>query len=175
MTAPKPRPWAVGCAPVGAEQAAVDALLQAGCADSFVPVVGRFVRVGADRRRREVPEPLWPGYLAVDMTDPFDWAAAIDAGSLYGLLKPCERGQELLSSRIEEVRTLDAETTMLPQGEPLPAFLVGQRVWVTGGPFEWREGCVTDAGPDHVCVGLDLFGRTVEVPFQDLTKLAKCV
>jgi transcriptional antiterminator RfaH len=125
-------------------------------------------------RRRVVKRvsPLFPSYIFVWIT--LQWHAANNAPGVGKLIMDGDQPAHLPDIVIDEIRTRERGGFVALPPEPA-RFSHGQRVRITGGPFEGRRGLWAGQGAqDRERVLLGLLGQKdvpVEVPSNDVVAI----
>lgn len=121
-------------------------------------------RIAHARRVRELPRPLFAGYLFVEV-DPRTarWRALNGTFGVRGVLRAGGQPALLSSQFIDALRAREIGGLIT---RPVSPLVVGDTIRVVRGPFEGTIARILDVDDrDRVVILLDLLQRTVTAPF----------
>jgi transcription antitermination factor NusG len=146
--------WYVVRVKANAERKVAQSLSNRGM-EAFLPVQRRLSR---QKRGGRLDVPLFPGYVFAR----FDYHAALLVVTCPGVVHIVRRGNVAEPVDPVEMYALQSVSRMARSLEPLPAFAVGEKVRVTGGPLADVEGIVLrDNGRRRLAVSISLLRRSV--------------
>ena len=124
-----------------------------------VPIFLPLVRRSSKRiKRGSVESPLFPGYVFAQ----FDCRVPLPVLTCPGVVHILCRGTLAEPVDPVEMHALQSVSRVASVVEPLPAFTVGQKVRISGGPLADVEGIVVrDAGRQRLIVSVTLLQRSV--------------
>lgn len=163
--------WAVGHVLAGHEVSVQNRLRLQGCS-AYLPVVARLTRPAGKRKPELVEVPLIPTYLFLDTRTVDDWGRVHEVRSILYFLGCDGRPVLLDDAKLDPIRSIEAEGAVESVTEPLPVFVIGERIRILDGPFGGLRGFVERFRDGR----LRLHEGDLPFPVEtgDLTNLARC-
>jgi len=151
--------WYVVRVKANAERKVAQGLCARGM-DVFLPMQ---VRPGGRKGTTRIEIPLFPGYVFAQ----FDCRAALSVLMCPGVVHILCRGSVPEPVDPVEMHAVQSVTRLARSVEPLPAFAVGQKVRISGGPLADVHGIVLrDIGRDRLVVSISLLKRSIVAEVQ---------
>lgn len=147
-------PWYVVRVKANAERK----VAQAVSAREFEVFLPMQVRLGGRKGTSRIEIPLFPGYVFAR----FDCRASLEVLMCPGVVHILCRGSVPEAVDPMEMHALQSVTRLVQSVEPLPAFALGQKVRIIGGPLADVQGIVLrDNGRQRLVVSISLLRRSV--------------
>ncbi|WP_166141414.1 transcription termination/antitermination protein NusG [Methylosinus sp. RM1] len=128
-------------------------------------------RVRHARRTQDVPRPLFPGYIFVEMTPQSRWAPICSTFGVRTLVRLGDRPSFLPSDFVETLRSREIDGLI---AKPEQAFEIGQKVRIAGGAFHDFVATIVEMNErDRIVVLMELLNRPVKVKVTQ-TQLVAC-
>lgn len=175
ITKPAPLPqlgpprWHIVIAESGAESAIADRIQDELALHPYLPVIHR-TRPAGRGRKREVEDPMFPGYILVPAPDHEEAWARLRAvrGVVDFLAFASGRPKQLPDAAIEAIRhrerLIDAKRQMRLAAEGVSEFTIGEQVWAEILPFRAMLAKIVEfdaRGRCEVLLDMEVLGRKI--------------